>query len=179
VGLRVNSRVECRLLGFDLPYAFVIVRLDRRDLVWINVTPQPTAEWVARQITEAFPWNEAPRYTVRDRDRSEKISQAPASFHVIARGRAGPSLLAMVLFEKFDQHQPLNRQAERYAKEGVPLGLSTLADQVGGCTAALVPLVHVPRGLRAKCRAIAWRRHQGAGSKARPTPAGSGFTKPT
>ena len=56
-------------LGFDLLYAFVIVRLDRRDLVWINVTATPTAEWVARQITEAFPWNEAPRYLVRDRDR--------------------------------------------------------------------------------------------------------------
>src|ERR1700680_5057620 len=70
----------------------------------------------------------------------EKISQAPAPFHVIARGWAGPSLLAMVLFEKFGQHQPLNRQAERYAKEGVPVSLSTLADQVGGCTAALMPL---------------------------------------
>src|SRR6202166_3299582 len=56
-------------LGFDLLYAFVIVRLDRRDLVWINVTASPTAEWVARQITEAFPWNEAPRYMIRDRDR--------------------------------------------------------------------------------------------------------------
>ena len=54
--------------GFDLLYAFVIVRIDRRDLVWINVTPHPTAEWVARQITEAFPWNEAPRYMIRDRD---------------------------------------------------------------------------------------------------------------
>jgi transposase len=59
---------------------------------------------------------------------------------VIARGWAGPSLLAMVLFEKFGQHRPLNRQAERYAKEGVPISLSTLADQVGGCTAALMPL---------------------------------------
>jgi hypothetical protein len=49
-------------------YAFVIVRLDRRDLVWISVTAHPTAEWVARQITEAFPWNEAPRYMIRDRD---------------------------------------------------------------------------------------------------------------
>ena len=48
-------------VGFDLLYAFVIVRLDRRDLVWINVTVNPTAEWIARQITEAFPWNEAPR----------------------------------------------------------------------------------------------------------------------
>jgi hypothetical protein len=56
-------------IGFDLLYAFVIVRLDRRDLVWINVTANPTAEWVARQITEAFPWDEAPRYLIRDRDR--------------------------------------------------------------------------------------------------------------
>jgi transposase InsO family protein len=56
-------------IGFDLLYAFVIVRLERRDLVWINVTRNPTAEWVARQITEAFPWNEAPRYITRDRDR--------------------------------------------------------------------------------------------------------------
>src|SRR5580704_5260310 len=73
------------------------------------------------------------KFTCRD---CERISQAPAPFHVIARGWAGPSLLAMILFEKFGQHQPLNRQAERYAKEGVPLSLSTLADQVGGCTAA-------------------------------------------
>ena len=55
-------------LGFDLLYAFIIIRLNRRDLVWINVTTNPTAEWIARQITEAFPWNEAPRYLVRDRD---------------------------------------------------------------------------------------------------------------
>jgi hypothetical protein len=56
-------------LGFDLLYALVIVRLDRGDLVWINVTVSPTAEWVARQITEAFPWDDAPHYLVRDRDR--------------------------------------------------------------------------------------------------------------
>jgi transposase InsO family protein len=55
-------------IGFDLLYAFVIVRLDRRDLVWINVTAHPTAEWVARQITEAFPWEEPPHYLIRDRD---------------------------------------------------------------------------------------------------------------
>src|SRR6202047_4966300 len=53
------------------------------------------------------------KFTCRD---CEKISQAPAPFHVIARGWAGPSLLAMVLFEKFGQHQPLNRQAERYSR---------------------------------------------------------------
>jgi transposase len=73
------------------------------------------------------------KFSCRD---CEKISQAPAPFHVIARGWAGPSFLAMVLFEKFGQHQPLNRQAERYAKEGVPISPSTLADQVGGCTVA-------------------------------------------
>jgi transposase InsO family protein len=56
-------------IGFDLLYAFVIVRLGRRDLLWINVTANPTAEWVARQITEASPWDEAPHYLIRDRDR--------------------------------------------------------------------------------------------------------------
>jgi hypothetical protein len=56
-------------IGFKLLYGFVIVRIDRRDLVWINVTTNPTAEWIARQITEAFPWDGAPRYMVRDRDR--------------------------------------------------------------------------------------------------------------
>src|SRR5215469_9885595 len=56
-------------IGFDLLYAFVIVRLDRRNLIWISVTANPTAEWVARQITEAFPWDEAPHYLIRDRDR--------------------------------------------------------------------------------------------------------------
>jgi transposase len=77
------------------------------------------------------------KFTCRD---CEKISQAPAPFHVTPRGWAGPNLLAMILFEKFGQHQPLNRQAERYAKEGVPLSLSTLADQVGACAVALKPI---------------------------------------
>ena len=58
-----------RTLGFDMLYAFVIARLDRRDLVWVNVTANPTADWIARQITEAFPWNKVPRYLIRDRDR--------------------------------------------------------------------------------------------------------------
>src|SRR5258708_4082163 len=60
-------------IGFDLLYALVIVRLDRRDLVWINVTVNPTAEWVAHQITEAFPWDEAPHYLIRDRDRVFRV----------------------------------------------------------------------------------------------------------
>src|SRR3982075_974341 len=77
-------------------------------------------------------------FTCRD---CEKISQAPAPYHVIARGWAGPSLLAMILFEKYGQHQPLNHQSERYAREGVPLSLSTLAAQVGGCCAVLAPLL--------------------------------------
>ena len=77
------------------------------------------------------------KFTCRD---CERISQPPAPFHVTPRGWAGPSLLAMIMFEKFGQHQPLNRQADRYAREGVPLSLSTLADQVGTCTAALMPL---------------------------------------
>jgi transposase len=80
------------------------------------------------------------KFTCRD---CEKISQAPAPFHVIARGWAGPSLLAMILFEKFGQHQPLNRQAERYALEGVPISLSTMADAVGSSCAALDPLLRL------------------------------------
>jgi transposase InsO family protein len=56
-------------IGFKLLYGFVIVRIDRRDLVWINVTTSPTAEWIARQITEALPWDAAPGYMIRDRDR--------------------------------------------------------------------------------------------------------------
>jgi len=77
------------------------------------------------------------KFSCRD---CENIGQAPAPFHVVPRGWAGPSLLAMILFEKYGQHQPLNRQAERYAREGVPLSLSTLADQVGACCAALQPI---------------------------------------
>ena len=81
--------------------------------------------------------------TVRERfscRQCEAITQPPAPFHVTPRGFAGPSLLAMILFEKFGQHQPLNRQSERYGREGVELSLSTLADQVGACAAALRPL---------------------------------------
>ncbi|OJT97940.1 MAG: IS66 family transposase [Rhizobium sp. 63-7] len=77
------------------------------------------------------------KFTCRE---CEKISQPPAPFHVTPRGFAGPNLLAMILFEKFGQHQPLNRQSERYAREGIDLSLSTLADQVGACAAALKPI---------------------------------------
>jgi len=71
----------------------------------------------------------------------EAITQPPAPFHPISRGRAGPNLLAMILDAKFAQHQPLNRQSEVYAREGIELDVSTLADWVGACSAALAPLV--------------------------------------
>src|SRR3954471_5609221 len=80
------------------------------------------------------------KFSCRD---CEKISQAPAPFHAVARGWAGPSLLAMIVFEKFGQHQPLNRQAERYTLEGVPIALSTMADAVGSVGAALDPLLRL------------------------------------
>ncbi len=76
------------------------------------------------------------KFTCRD---CETISQNPAPFHVIPRAFAGPSLLAMIAYEKFGQHQPLNRQSERFAREGVPLSVSTLADLVGAACVALEP----------------------------------------
>jgi transposase len=77
------------------------------------------------------------KFSCRD---CETISQAPTPFHAIPRAWAGPSLLAMIVFEKFGQHQPLNRQAERYALEGAPIALSTMADAVGAVSTALDPL---------------------------------------
>jgi transposase len=71
----------------------------------------------------------------------ETITQPPAPFHPIARGRAGPDLLATIVHGKFGEHQPLNRQSERFALEGIDLSVSTLADWVGACTSALSPLV--------------------------------------
>ena len=77
------------------------------------------------------------KFTCRD---CETISEPPAPFHVIPRGRIGASLLAMILFEKYGAHQPLNRQSERYAREGIDLDLSTMADHVGAAAAVLAPL---------------------------------------
>ncbi len=82
------------------------------------------------------------KFTCRD---CEKISQTPAPFSVLPRGFAGPNVLAMILFEKYGQHQPLNRQSERYAREGIDLSVSTLADQVGGCAVLLRPLYELIR----------------------------------
>ncbi len=77
------------------------------------------------------------KFTCRE---CEKISQPPAPFHATPRGWAGPNLLAMILNDKYAQHLPLNRQSARYAREGVELSTSTLADQVGACAFALKPL---------------------------------------
>ncbi|MGY3609620.1 MULTISPECIES: hypothetical protein [unclassified Bradyrhizobium] len=77
-------------IGFDLLYAFVIVRLDRRDLVWINITRSPTADWVARHITEAFPWGEA-----------QNTSFAIASMTASLRGDCTAWVSATILL-----HQP-------------------------------------------------------------------------
>ncbi len=75
----------------------------------------------------------------------EKITQPPAPFHTIARGRAGASLLAMILYAKYGHHQPLNRQSESFAREGIDLDVSTMADWVGACRATLAPLVELIR----------------------------------
>ena len=71
----------------------------------------------------------------------ETITQPPAPFHPIARGRAGPGLLAHILFAKYGLHLPLNRQSVTYAREGIDLDVSTLADWVGAAAATLLPLV--------------------------------------
>jgi len=75
----------------------------------------------------------------------EKIAQPPAPFHPIARGRAGAGLLAMILHGKFGNHLPLNRQSEGFAREGIDLDVSTLADWVGACTGTLAPLTALIR----------------------------------
>ncbi|MER8613156.1 IS66 family transposase [Mesorhizobium sp. M1216] len=77
------------------------------------------------------------KFTCRD---CEKISQPPAPFHATPRGFIGPQLLATILFDKFGMHAPLNRQSARFKAEGIDLPLSTLADQVGHGTFAVMPL---------------------------------------
>jgi transposase len=87
----------------------------------------------------------------------EAITQPPAPSHPIARGRAGPKLLAHVLFSKYGLHLPLNRQSATYAREGIDLDVSTLADWVGASAATLMPLneairAHVFCGPAHPCR---------------------------
>ena len=80
------------------------------------------------------------KFTCRD---CEKISQPPAPFHTTPRGFIGSQLLATILFDKFGMHTPLNRQSVRFKCEGIDLPLSTLADQVGHGTLAVMPLFHL------------------------------------
>lgn len=82
------------------------------------------------------------KFSCRD---CEAITEAPAPSHPIPRGFAGPSLLAMVLVNKFLLHQPLNRQSKTFAREGVEIDVSTLADRVGACMVALEPLIDAIR----------------------------------
>ena len=131
------------------------------------------------QTPTPMPWRWKVIETVREKPPCrdcETISQAPAPFHVIPRGWAGPSLLAMIAFEKFGQHQPLNRQAERYTLEGAPIALSTMADAVGYAFVWR----SIPSG--ASSRPMSWRPSEFTATtrpcrcwrKARPTTAGSG-----
>ena len=78
------------------------------------------------------------KMTCRD---CESVTETPAPSHPIPRGFAGPNLLASVLVSKFMLHQPLNRQSESYALEGIHLDVSTLGGWVGACTATLAPLL--------------------------------------
>ena len=92
-----------------------LVKLGEDITETLEVVPRP---WkVIQTVREKF--------TCRS---CEKITQPPAPFHVIARARAGASLLAMILYAKFGEHQPLNRQSETYARAGIALDVSTLAD---------------------------------------------------
>ena len=82
------------------------------------------------------------KFSCRD---CEAITEAPAPSHPIPRGFAGPSLLAMVLVNKFLLHQPLNRQSKTFAREGIEIDVSTLADRVGACVVALDPMIEAIR----------------------------------
>jgi transposase len=94
----------------------------------------------------------------------EKITQPLAPFHVIARARAGARLLAMILYAKFGEHQPLNRQSETYAREGIELDVSTLPDWVGACAASLAPLIELIRRHVLTAERLHGRRHDRAGA---------------
>ena len=118
----VEAPTQCTCCGSDR-----IVKMGEDVTDTLEVIPR---QWkVIQTVREKF--------TCRS---CERISQPPAPFHTIPRGWAGPSLIAMVAFEKFGQHQPLNRQAERFAREGVDISLSTLADLIGHATVALAPI---------------------------------------
>jgi hypothetical protein len=86
-------------IGFIQLYVLVIVRLARRELALINVTRHPTAEWIGQQITEAFPWNDVPRYLVRDQDAiygAAVVRRSPVMALSCRAGRRQPRQLSGV-----------------------------------------------------------------------------------
>ena len=118
----VEAPVNCSCCGSDR-----IVKMGEDITETLEVIPR---QWkVIQTVREKF--------TCRA---CEKISQPPAPFHAIPRGWAGPQLIAMIAFDKYGQHQPLNRQSERIAREGIELSLSTLADLIGHACVALAPI---------------------------------------
>jgi transposase len=148
VGAHVRQKPGRRSLPAHLPRERVVVpapttcrccggsRLAKIGEVVSETLDVVPRRWFVRQTVRE-------KFTCRD---CETISEPPAPFHVIPRGRVGASLLAMILFEKYGAHQPLNRQSERYAREGVDLDLSTMADHVGAAAAVLAPLHELIRG---------------------------------
>jgi transposase len=118
----IEAPTSCTCCGSDR-----IVKMGEDVTETLEVIPR---QWkVIQTVREKF--------TCRD---CEKISQPPAPFHAIPRGWAGPQLIAMIAFDKYGQHQPLNRQSERIAREGIELSLSSLADLIGHACVALAPI---------------------------------------
>ena len=144
-GLTRTHRVERNTFPDHLPRERVVIEAPTTCTCCGGARLRKLGENVTRTL-ESIPrqWKVietvSEKFTCRD---CEKVSQAPAPFRVIPRGWAGPRLLAMILFEKFGQHQPLNRQVERYALEGVPVSLSTVADAVGACCSVLDRLLRL------------------------------------
>ena len=118
----VAAPTTCTCCGSDR-----IVKMGEDTTETLEIVPR---QWkVIRTVRETF--------TCRC---CEKVSQPPAPVHTIPRGWAGPSLIALVAFDKYGQHQPLNRESERMAREGIDLSLSTLADLIGHACVALAPI---------------------------------------
>jgi hypothetical protein len=95
---------------FELLYVFIIVRLARRDLIWINVKSCPTADWITRQITEAFSSSEAPRHLVRDRDQVYGTAVTECTDHIL-RARRNPSGPCPEILCDLKSHLSLNKDA--------------------------------------------------------------------
>src|SRR5437016_9247579 len=89
-------------IAFQQLFAFVVLGHPRRQLLWIAVTRNPTAEWLACQITEAFPWDSAPNYLVRDNDRAFGVAAPNRAVRRHCRAsdpwRLAPSVRANLVF---------------------------------------------------------------------------------